>query len=1091
MTLDATIVRRYLKDFDFDALFRDVLGWDNLDSSVSVSADGETFTLNSIAEKRGMVAFACSPMSEGPIPDYAMRRKIERQIAKSVLQHIVIYVDESKTTQIWQWVKREMGKPAACREHTYSRNQPGDALIQKLEAIAFSLEEEETLSHPEVVNRARTAFDVEKVTKRFYDRFKAEHDSFLQFIDGIPEDGMQRWYVSVMLNRLMFVYFIQKKGFLDNDTDYLRNKLALSKQKGRDHFYSDFLCPLFFEGFSKQESQRSTVNRQILGKVPYLNGGLFTRHQIEELHGKHIRIPDAAFERVFDFFDQYHWHLDERPLRADNEINPDVLGYIFEKYINQKQMGAYYSKEDITEFITKNTVIPFLLDATMKNCRIAFDCDQSIWRLLQIDPDRYIYDAVKKGVKLPLPPEIAEGLADVSKRTEWNKPAPTDYGLPTEIWREVIARSKHYEEIYAKLAEGKLKDVNDLITFNLDIRQFSQDIIENSEGPELIHAFYHAIERVTVLDPACGSGAFLFAALNVLEPLYEACLDRMESFIADQELLNTASSPEKFVEFRTILERVAKRPNRRYFILKSIILNNLFGVDIMEEAVEICKLRLFLKLVAQVEHVEQVEPLPDIDFNIRVGNNLVGFATQRDVEKSISVSTDGSRRLFWSEEDQNAIRSIKDNAERVSGIFHRFCQCQINENIHDNESENIKIELKHGLKILENQLNHYLAREYGVDTNKDLNYNNWLLSHKPFHWFIEFFDSINRGGFDVIISNPPYVEYSKVKGEYTLLDNFSKYTTNLYSAFCYRATEIKNKNGYISFIVPVSLPSTDRMQPLRVLLTKDHNIHHVSFSTRPAKLFDGAEQRLTIYVQSPSNRPKVFSGGYLKWFTAERPSLFSCIEYIEVPPLNKRNSIWPKVKGQIHQLIFNKMLSKKSLIESQMLGSGSRLYYKNTGIRYFNTVTLRPPKCWINGAPSSSSRETILNVESNYLSAVHAFLLSTTFFIYYQSTSNCRDLNPSDIFLSPVPNLSEDLARLKELSIAVEEDYIAKGKIIRMKNKLTGQVELESLTPANSKHIIDEIDGVLARNYGFTEEELDFVINYDIKYRIGLGSEEF
>ena len=91
--------------------------------------------------------------------------------------------------------------------------------------------------------------------------------------------------------------------------------------------------------------------------MPYLNGGLFLRHQIEEANGG-IDIPDAAFEAVFAFFDRYQWHLDDRPLRSDNEINPDVLGYIFEKYINQKQMGAYYTNEDITEYIPKNTIIP-------------------------------------------------------------------------------------------------------------------------------------------------------------------------------------------------------------------------------------------------------------------------------------------------------------------------------------------------------------------------------------------------------------------------------------------------------------------------------------------------------------------------------------------------------------------------------------------------------------------------------------------------------------------------------------------------------------------------------------------------------------
>ncbi len=94
-----------------------------------------------------------------------------------------------------------------------------------------------------------------------------------------------------------------------------------------------------------------------------------------------IEIPDEAFERLFAFFNEYHWHLDNRPLRKDNEINPDVLGYIFEKYINQKQMGAYYTKEDITEYISKNTIIPYLFDAAaQKDARWPLSRpDGSVW----------------------------------------------------------------------------------------------------------------------------------------------------------------------------------------------------------------------------------------------------------------------------------------------------------------------------------------------------------------------------------------------------------------------------------------------------------------------------------------------------------------------------------------------------------------------------------------------------------------------------------------------------------------------------------------------------------------------------------------
>ena len=185
---------------------------------------------------------------------------------------------------------------------------------------------------------------MERVTKRFYDRFKREHKQFLNFLEGIPDQKMETWYASVMLNRLMFIYFIQKKDFLNNDPDYLRTKLEESQANGgtsgTDRYYTDFLCPLFFEGFAKPESERSREAKQLLGKVPYLNGGIFQRHQLEELHGERIQIADAAFEKLFNFFEAYQWHLDERPLRNDNEINPDVLGYIFEKYINQKEMGA-------------------------------------------------------------------------------------------------------------------------------------------------------------------------------------------------------------------------------------------------------------------------------------------------------------------------------------------------------------------------------------------------------------------------------------------------------------------------------------------------------------------------------------------------------------------------------------------------------------------------------------------------------------------------------------------------------------------------------------------------------------------------------
>ncbi len=221
---------------------------------------------------------------------------------------------------------------------------------------------------------------------------------------------------------------------------------------------------------------------------------------------------------------------------------------------------------------------------------------------------------------------------------------------------------------------------------NLNIRQFAQDVIENCEGPELLRALWYAIIHISILDPTCGSGAFLFAALNILEPLYEACLDRMEAFVEELDRSGEKHRPEKFSDFRRVLDSVAAHPNRSYFIFKTIILNNLFGVDIMEEAVEICKLRLFLKLAAQVapdvgKDNFGIEPLPDIDFNIRAGNSLVGYATQAEIEK-VAASD-----LLLKEE----VKEVLEAAGDAASLYQCFLKAQT-------EGDQSPVEFKRQLK---------------------------------------------------------------------------------------------------------------------------------------------------------------------------------------------------------------------------------------------------------------------------------------------------------------------------------------------------------------------------------------------------------
>ena len=1089
MQIDRQETRQYLKESDFEPLFNE-LGWDHHTQTLPITVDETEYTLTAIAQKRGMVVFECAATeTDGHIPDYATRRKIQKQVGKTVHEHFIIYTDTEKTTQIWQWVKREQGKPDACREHRYNSNeQSGESLIQKLQTIAFTLDEEEELTLFSVTGQVQAAFDVEKVTKKFYDHFKREHTAFLKFLNGIPDEEMQRWYASVMLNRLMFIYFIQKKGFLNNNPDYLSTKLTESKEKGTNRYYKEFLCPLFFEGFAKPEDERGREVKRLLGRIPYLNGGIFQKHQIETHHGEAIQIPDTAFEKLFRFFEQYHWHLDERPLRSDNEINPDVLGYIFEKYINQKQMGAYYTKEDITEYISKNTIIPFLFDKARKGCKIAFEGDTAVWKLLQDDPDRYIYDAVKKGVELDLPLNIASAIDDVSKRTDWNTLAPAEHALPTEIWREVVARRQRYETVHAKLASGEIHDINDLITYNLNIRQFAQDVIENCEGPELLRAFWKAITEVTILDPTCGSGAFLFAALNILEPLYEACLDRMRVFLG--ELLKVSplirgagglAAPlknphpqKKYSDFREILERIEQHPNRRYFTLKSIIINNLYGVDIMEEAIEICKLRLFLKMVAQIKDVRRIEPLPDIDFNIQAGNTLVGYATYDEVEKAVTGKFDFD----------NTMKRIEESAENVKSLFKEFRDQQTKWGGEVTLAD--KQNLRGRLQVLEEELNEYLAGEYKIDLTKKSAYQNWLNSHKPFHWFIEFYEILEKGGFDVIIGNPPYLELREV--DYFPPIELSSYQTKAIHAMCMDCSlHLLNRQGCMSMIVPLALVSTQRMQIMQTLLEKSHNVWYANYSWRPAKLFDTVNRALTIFTATPSKREQIFSTNYQKWFSDNRDSLMYSIDYVEIP--RYRTVVWaPKLGAEIESTLLEKCQRIKTVLKLFMAQSGSRIYHRTTGGLYWKVFTDFPPTFKVNGRLGHSTRETSFSVEtSEILKPVIAVLSSDLFWWWYTITTNCRDLNPYDIQNFPVPKSALHDPQLVELGETYLEDLQHNSKMQPRVQKTTGRTETQSFKIQKSKHIIDDIDCVLAKHYGFTDEELDFIINYDIKYRMGLG----
>jgi hypothetical protein len=669
MSLDFQQSRQLLQDFDFATLFIEVLGWSNPSSakSVAMEVEGQTYQRQMVAKLSGVVVFEITA-ADGKIPDAKVRRQVHKAVAALHLENLLIFVDAKRTQSLWYWMKRE-GNKQYPREHTYVKGQPGDLFLGKLSALVTDFAELEN-GPPSVVavaQKLQKGLDVERVTKRFFDAFQKNLTNFMPQIEGIDHEGDRRWYASVILNRLMFVYFLQRKQFIDGDLDYLQHKLAGINGQGKA-FYQDFLLPLFFEGFAKPEYEREEEVKALLGNVKYLNGGLFLKHRIEQTY-PHIAIPNGAFEAVFELFAGYSWNLDDTPGGKDDEINPGVLGYIFEKYINQKEFGAYYTRPEITEYL----------------------CDRTINQL--------ILDKVK-------------------------------------------AKGKTFESI------GEL-------TLKLDADLCAQLLDE-------------ILPKLSLLDPACGSGAFLVAAMRTLINVYSAVIGRVK-FLTDRKLTRWLAQVEK------------DHASLSYYIKKRIITDNLYGVDIMEEATEIAKLRLFLALVASAQRVEDLEPLPNIDFNIMAGNSLIGLI-RVDAESFDALGEEGDKQLSllgrFKADRYGQILADKNESIRQYKA-HSFLAGEVEETSQENRLLMLRDHIERVNREAQEKLNQLLLEEFrslkikyeaaqltGKPKKRDVVAAD-IEALEPFHWGYHFDQIIGgRGGFDAIIANPPWEVFQTDEKEF-------------------------------------------------------------------------------------------------------------------------------------------------------------------------------------------------------------------------------------------------------------------------------------------------------------------------------------
>lgn len=207
----------------------------------------------------------------------------------------------------------------------------------------------------------REAFSVEKLGKDF---FKGYKERYKKFVDHIGDNKENRDYAKKLLGRLVFLQFVQKKGWLGGDYAFLKNLFATTAHK--DDFLERVLEPLFFDTLNSQ--RKDDIASAILGagvKIPYLNGGLFEKDDLD--NGQHA-FPAEYFEELLDFFGQYNFTIDENdPNDAEVGIDPEMLGHIFENLLeDNKDKGAFYTPKEIVQYMSRESLSQYLKSHTDK-----------------------------------------------------------------------------------------------------------------------------------------------------------------------------------------------------------------------------------------------------------------------------------------------------------------------------------------------------------------------------------------------------------------------------------------------------------------------------------------------------------------------------------------------------------------------------------------------------------------------------------------------------------------------------------------------------------------------------------------------------
>lgn len=823
----------------------------------------------------------------------------------------------------------------------------------------------------------KTAFSVEALSDEFFDKYREQYADFIQYVTGkrfvkvgnkwqekvlgSPNASLMRAfghnekkirdYVKKMMGRITFLHFLQRKGWMCGDLNYMQNLFEHSPYQ--HNFLDAVLEPLFFGILNTPPTQRAALfadygwDSSLLHEwqdIPYLNGGLFERDEEDEPES---RFPAEYFKRLFQFFSEYNFTIDENdPNDAEIGVDPEMLGKIFENLLeDNKDKGAFYTPKEIVRYMCQESLIAYL---------------------------------------------------------------ETNTSIVNEKLRNFVLSPE----------EGAA-------------------YIPDSQKARLLRA----LEEVKICDPAIGSGAFPMGLLN--------------------ELLHCR-------------EALNGEHNNRAEIKKSIIQNNIYGVDIEKGAVDIARLRFWLSIVVDEE---TPAPLPNFDYKIMQGNSLI------ESFKGVDLSQLAYEKN--SKKDNNELSLFDDEKNHLQKTVSHLLSTYYSCSDHDR-----KMKLQ---QEIANTINQQLsAQSYDSAILQELQTINLAENDQFFLWHTWFSDVFSReegkDGFDIVIGNPPYgAKYDDHTKQYyknayataRTIRGLQKGSLDTYTLFIELGYNLLRKNGSFAYIVPISLTSSDSLTGIhRMLIDNCGTIHISSYAVRPKPVFENAVVNTSILLFQKTETPCKHLYSTKMYRRGNEFSLQKLIDNLNFVDVNgyTLNGRIPKIGCEVEKSILSKIL-KHTPIKTYYDNKGKPIYYRTTGGRYFKVVT---------NYPTGSTKEKPLFFKKSLADSIACVLSSSLSFWFYQIYSNNLDWKTYEIENFTIPIFStKNLEFLETLYSRYLADIETNANTRTTSGKSTYNVDLfKEYKIVRSKTIIDEIDDYICPLYGLTQEETEFIKNYELEFRL-------